>query len=755
MVLLKVKVVLLAVVFFLSSMFFIDADKNPDRTQSCLPGIQYYAEANYKKALLYLRGCTRDPGFIDYLKCRSYYEINNFSSVTLFNHSAVHDPFLDNMKRIYIARAYLELGDPTNAIQTADSISSKNIYINIFKNKILGDAYFRNEEFKNAAVHYSAVLQKTGYWKSHQIRLPFMEKNVSEKLFLNLFRCYSILEDRNNSLNTFYRYFDHVRTQRSRKSVLLKIHNMINTNFSDISHRILFQFAQSLFYFGKKDISEKYFSFIAGRDEKDTFKLKAYYFLALVHKNDDMLFIKYTDEILRIFERSDTALFYYARAHYHAGRIDEAKKYYDQLINSSNDPNIIKKCYYDLVSYYRSHKEYEEYVSKFYEMFKTDITASKLFFNTALRKLNNGYIDDAIRMLSILKGNRFFYCQSLYFLGKIHYEQGRFEEAYNLFFDLISKDPTDYYLVNTLDYFRILKNDKIITTLIKRAETFSSDELKYDMLRYLILGKNKYKENVFKLIGKKRNIKHLVFGKDVISLKRDRLLKRYLFFRRNGLYDEAHLIYKELYRKYDKKLDLYYSLLAYSVKNDLLSDSLKFRMNILYKLKLMPYLICFDDEYLRYYYPDHFRNIIEKPANKKKYSVEPMLLYSLIRAESLFDKRALSPAKAYGLFQIIEPTAKVVIKNARIKTDDTLYNVKINIRLGMILLHSLLKRYDNNPVFALSAYNAGRGRIKKWRENTTFNEKYPEAFIELIPFQETRDYIKKILAFQYFYLKLK
>jgi len=67
-----------------------------------------------------------------------------------------------------------------------------------------------------------------------------------------------------------------------------------------------------------------------------------------------------------------------------------------------------------------------------------------------------------------------------------------------------------------------------------------------------------------------------------------------------------------------------------------------------------------------------------------------------------------------------------------------------NVRLGTRHLRSLLDQYQQETVFALAAYNAGSGALSRWRKGFGHLEK--DEFIENIPYQETRDYVKKIIA---------
>lgn len=132
--------------------------------------------------------------------------------------------------------------------------------------------------------------------------------------------------------------------------------------------------------------------------------------------------------------------------------------------------------------------------------------------------------------------------------------------------------------------------------------------------------------------------------------------------------------------------------------------------------------------------------------------IAPELTWAIIRQESRFVAHAVSSAGAVGLMQLMPATAKVVAARAGKKTRPTrlmLVEPASNIELGTAFLGSLLKNYDGNVAYAAAAYNAGPGRVKKWRSRLGSTE--VERFVELIPFDETRDYAKQVLANQVMY----
>jgi hypothetical protein len=148
------------------------------------------------------------------------------------------------------------------------------------------------------------------------------------------------------------------------------------------------------------------------------------------------------------------------------------------------------------------------------------------------------------------------------------------------------------------------------------------------------------------------------------------------------------------------------------------------------------------------FFPRQYSELIT--AYSKEQLVDPYLVQALIREESFFRADSLSPAKAYGLMQLLHSTAREIAKGSdlKVKAKD-LYDPEINIRLGLNHLKMLLDKYDGRLYLALAAYNAGVARVDQWLAD--YPDANEEEFIEMIPFSETRNYVKNILRNYFFY----
>ena len=151
------------------------------------------------------------------------------------------------------------------------------------------------------------------------------------------------------------------------------------------------------------------------------------------------------------------------------------------------------------------------------------------------------------------------------------------------------------------------------------------------------------------------------------------------------------------------------------------------------------------DNLLKKMYPKKYETEVTMYA--EKYQVEENLIYALIKAESNFNEGATSHKGAIGLMQLMEETAKdVVRKNALELEEENIKNELLipenNINVGTKYLSTLLEKYQNKGI-ALAAYNAGIGTVDNWIEKGII--KSDGSDIENIPFKETNQYVRKIL----------
>ena len=126
-------------------------------------------------------------------------------------------------------------------------------------------------------------------------------------------------------------------------------------------------------------------------------------------------------------------------------------------------------------------------------------------------------------------------------------------------------------------------------------------------------------------------------------------------------------------------------------------------------------------------------------------------LLALSRQESAFDHRAISRAGARGLMQMLLSTARATARahGVRRPTNDSLLDPRRNIELGSLHVAELSSEFSNNRILIAASYNAGKHRTYAWLRDYKVQD--TASFIEIIPFRETREYVKGVLAFAVVY----
>lgn len=144
-------------------------------------------------------------------------------------------------------------------------------------------------------------------------------------------------------------------------------------------------------------------------------------------------------------------------------------------------------------------------------------------------------------------------------------------------------------------------------------------------------------------------------------------------------------------------------------------------------------------------FPRKYKEQVYISANN--HEVDPLLIFSIIKAESKFDPNAISNRGAKGLMQIMNQTGEWGAEELNMQgfTTDQLFDPAVNIEIGSWYVGKLIRQYDGDIPTLLAAYNAGTGNVYKWRNNKDYSS--DGVTVDYIPFGETRDYIKKVARY--------
>lgn len=157
----------------------------------------------------------------------------------------------------------------------------------------------------------------------------------------------------------------------------------------------------------------------------------------------------------------------------------------------------------------------------------------------------------------------------------------------------------------------------------------------------------------------------------------------------------------------------------------------------------LPQVGYMDDVDLRF--PLAYKSDVRKHA--KQHKIDPAFAFAIARRESSFMHDAYSDAGAVGLMQVLPSTVKFMTKK-RVKSS-ALFDAEKNVSYGTHYLRYLMNNTDNNAVLTTASYNAGIFRVKKWVRYAL----PADIWIETIPFKETRDYVKSVMAYRQIYTR--
>jgi soluble lytic murein transglycosylase len=154
----------------------------------------------------------------------------------------------------------------------------------------------------------------------------------------------------------------------------------------------------------------------------------------------------------------------------------------------------------------------------------------------------------------------------------------------------------------------------------------------------------------------------------------------------------------------------------------------------------------FDDIQLRF--PMAYKDLVLSSAGEQ--AVDPAWVYGVLRQESGFMSDARSSAGALGLMQLMPQTGRMTARKlkTRVRSNYEILDVNKNIRLGAAYLQNMLKKKNGHSAMATAAYNAGPNRVSAWLPQSPMAA---DVWIESIPYNETRKYVKRVMSYTVIY----
>lgn len=393
------------------------------------------------------------------------------------------------------------------------------------------------------------------------------------------------------------------------------------------------------------------------------------------------------------------------------GKMDEAKRTFSKLINDYPSSEWVDNAYYKLAYLSYLENNFSQAIGKIDELLNKfpesdaiiDALWAKFWFS--FRSNNSEDAISALRTLSLRKDiNEMENFAARYWLARVT-EKNDKTAAESLYNEIIlGSTPPNFYTLLAL--LKVKSGEHII-----KFEPFVQN-----------LKLSQYNNNLF----------HLEHAKKLLNF---------------GFTADAEIELKLAERETRSDVD---KLLL--IGNFYLRSELYYEAIMLSKIYLWEYISSpdnFSTEAAELAYPRGYRQLVEEYS--KKYNIDPNLVYAIILAESMFKKDSLSRANAMGLMQIMPLTGRFVASLAGLKdfTPEMLMDPEINLGLGIKYLSMLNDQYSGNIVLMLAHYNAGPTNLNSWLKNNDIQD--IDIFIENIPFNETREYIKKVISYYCYY----
>jgi hypothetical protein len=341
-----------------------------------------------------------------------------------------------------------------------------------------------------------------------------------------------------------------------------------------------------------------------------------------------------------------------------------------------------------------------------------------------------------------------------------YFDQKIYTKSINLGKKILIQKGSDTLNSKQFAYFWLALSYLKMNNSLKAASLFKKNYSLYPLSYYGVVSflftkpENIFFENKASTLIKEDDFKN-IFSSEVEA--RVALIKRLLFL---GDVSTAscEMQYFNTEMIQDSKQLLAISLLGYAVGSWLLS------VKSLLKYVKKSNFAEVPKELLYVLFPLRYSAYVKEFSTKV--SINEYLIYSLMRQESVFNKRAHSLAGARGLMQLMPATAKQELSKMsskylkrstkkiyrkKLRSKRSLFDPKLNIALGVHYLQRINTRF-NSMIWALAGYNAGPSKASKWK--TELTDKSIFFAIEKIPYKETRNYIKFVMRNLFYYKNL-
>jgi len=512
-------------------------------------------------------------------------------------------------------------------------------------------------------------------------------------------------------------------------SQIMKIISKNNISISGIEKT---KIAKALYY------NKKYSDVLNILKNSQDPESKIIYFKSLVRLNKESNFLIF------LKKHKNESNFYYKLQKNRAdilwltGKKHEAIKLYKQMLKSEEKQDSLKKIALFLED--RRSKNYKNYLNEYIKLYPDNKTSEYFTWLLARNNIRDKQHNIALNLLQKnLKQfpNGKYSDRNKFWLYYIYNKKNKNSKSLYYLKDLVSYNPDSSYtwaLLKTLQKkftIKTLKNN--IKSALKKNNY--KDIHFYNFILYSLNKQIKIKDLDNDTIKKLNKISNDISKFKLYSSWSTKLKNLEKYFKigyLKGINREISIVPNNIQIKKDVQTSLIYYSKIYQNYNISVNSTLQILKlnNLKEDISIMP------ENLVKSLFPFAFKKDILK--NSKKYKLNPFLILSVIKAESLFNPNAISSVYATGLMQLMPATAKDIAKNIKMKNYN-LKNPSTSITFGSYYLAWLNKYFKGNLPLMVAGYNAGAGNVNKWIKKLDKNNVL--YFAEFVPFVETRYYI--------------
>ena len=680
-----------------------------------------------------------------------------------------------SIEDFYIGRKLFKRKFYKKSIPYLKKFLSKNHYINDYTLYYLGFAYFQLRAYEKAAFYLLSIQEKYPYSRFLQESIQFEALSyIHQKKYSQLIKQFKKrISLKYQESYLYYIGYSFDLNNQPEKALYYYLKLLKNT-LKSRNDESKYDINSTWFIQVMKNISTLLQNYSWEISESNRLAIGIGYYDLNYYKKSLKTFQSIKVDLLKEKGKAEY-LYFLGKIHFHFKNVQKARFFFKKSISLSN--NHKNQYILSSIAYYQSFKaknikqtiEGYHKITKlhhhpslisiiremidYYDMHKIDSKKAEwLFFLSSYKEyeilwkyflsfLNRGELTFILTYFSKITDaiqDKRMQSQFYYWLGVIALEKKQKSKAYQFFSQSYLTYSDSYYSFKSF-------------LAIKKDFSSSGESNKVKKIR-------KIAEDQKRLFFESKGYKSR-YQKSLIqeSIEKNIRIQRALFFYGVGYPQFGQTELDRFFSGENSYKPSYYRQLGnYFYQRSLYQESIRFTYKLVKYLNGEGGNHHIPEFLMELYYPKRYETVIEGVA--KKYGLERWLIYAVIREESRFNDKAISPSGARGLMQIMPRTGHFLAKKIKLKNYNllNLFNPDKNIELGSFYLDKLINRFNSNS-YALAGYNGGPTRLSKWiksMKSSGIKILNREHMIELIPIKETNRYVKKVLLSYYHYSRI-